>query len=394
MWKDAEGKIVTKKPSLSNDGPKTRSVSQPQSEDLLQSLPDFNSFSHQGLPISPPTSNNPSVSHSLDDNDSGIGTHYPSITLNPNSISTSSSYSPTDQRFWSNDNTQPSSASGGSSASSDPFVSAVFDNAPFDEIFNPDTASSFNAPFTTMSNYNWLFDMDWTSNDQAQQPIVGDPFPALSIGNNNISQPSHALDFHLDHMDIDASLSTVGQFGSLSSQSNGLPHPHSPSAPIITPPLDEGDKLATDTIMPSGAKAISMDGTSNVLVSAIDSNSVLDVERPMSLLQPSRSLPIIDELARQQLLDLIDIIQPTVPDGSIVMRDHPLLSLSCLQTYCDLFFTRFNTTYPLIHMSTFDPSEVDTLLLASVLLLGATYGEKDAHQLAVSIRAPSQLNSS
>ncbi|KAI5377332.1 hypothetical protein J4E82_003783 [Alternaria postmessia] len=236
-----------------------------------------------------------------------------------------------------------------------------------------------------MSNYNWLFDMDWTSNDQAQQPIVGDPFPALSMGNNNISQPSHALDFHLDHMDIDASLSTVGQFGSLPSQSNGLPHPHSPSAPIITPPLDEGDKLATDTIMPSGAKAVSMDGTSNVLVSAIDSNSVLDVERPMSLLQPSRSLPIIDELARQQLLDLIDIIQPTVPDGSIVMRDHPLLSLSCLQTYCDLFFTRFNTTYPLIHMSTFDPSEVDTLLLASVLLLGATYGEKDAHQLAVCI---------
>ncbi|KAL7773089.1 hypothetical protein CFE70_003053 [Pyrenophora teres f. teres 0-1] len=102
----------------------------------------------------------------------------------------------------------------------------------------------------------------------------------------------------------------------------------------------------------------------------------------MSMLWPSRSLPVIDELARQQLLDLVDIIQPTMPDGSIVMRNHPLLSLSCLQTYCDLFFTRFNTTYPLIHMSTFDPSEVDTLLLASVLLLGATYGEKDAHQLA------------
>ncbi|EFQ93716.1 hypothetical protein P3342_004880 [Pyrenophora teres f. teres] len=108
----------------------------------------------------------------------------------------------------------------------------------------------------------------------------------------------------------------------------------------------------------------------------------------MSMLWPSRSLPVIDELARQQLLDLVDIIQPTMPDGSIVMRNHPLLSLSCLQTYCDLFFTRFNTTYPLIHMSTFDPSEVDTLLLASVLLLGATYGEKDAHQLAVSNKYP------
>ena len=104
----------------------------------------------------------------------------------------------------------------------------------------------------------------------------------------------------------------------------------------------------------------------------------------MSMLQPSRSLPIIDELARAQILDLIDITQPTAPDGSIVTRYHPLLSLSCLQTYCDLFFTRFNTAYPLIHMSTFDPSHVDTLLLISVLLLGATYGEKDAHQLAVS----------
>lgn len=101
------------------------------------------------------------------------------------------------------------------------------------------------------------------------------------------------------------------------------------------------------------------------------------------MLHPSRHLPIIDELARQQMLDLIDITQPTAPDGSLVMRDHPLLSLSCLQTYCDLFFTRFNSTYPLIHMSTFEPSHVDTLLLASVLLLGATYGEKDAHQLAV-----------
>jgi hypothetical protein len=379
MWKDAEGKIVTKRPSLSNDGQKTRSISRPQSENLVQSLPDFTSFLHQGLPISPPTSNNPSISHSLDDNDSGIGINYPSRALDPNSISTSSSYSPVGQRFWSTDNTQPPS---------DPFVSAVFDNAPFDEIFNPDTASSFNAPFTTMSNYNWLFDMDWTSNDQAQQPVVGDSFPAMSFGDSNISQPSHDLDFQLEHMDMDASLSTVGQFGSLPSQPNEVLHPHSPTVPIITPPFDERDKSATRTISSSNTKAKSVGRRSNAPVSMMVNNAVVDVERPMSLLQPSRSLPIIDELARQQLLDLIDIIQPTVPDGSIVMRDDPLLSLSCLQTYCDLFFTRFNTTYPLIHMSTFDPSEIDTLLLASVLLLGATYGEKDAHQLAVSRRAP------
>lgn len=81
---------------------------------------------------------------------------------------------------------------------------------------------------------------------------------------------------------------------------------------------------------------------------------------------------------------------PKHSTSKIVMRDHPLLSLSCLQTYCDLFWTRFNTTYPLMHMSTFEPSHVDTLLLMTVLLLGATYGEKDAHQLAV---RPARFNS-
>jgi hypothetical protein len=375
MWKDAEGKIVTKKPTLSNDSQKTPPLSQPQSEDLLQSLSDFSAFStHPSLPISPPTSNNPSLSHSLDDSDSGIGINYSSSILNPNSIPASSSYSPTDQRFWSTDNTQHSAG---------PLTSAIFDNAPFDEIFNPDTASSFNAPFTTMSNYNWLFDMDWARNDETQQPSIETPFPVLSFGGNTVSEPFHALDLQLGHENMESSLSLVGQFGSLPSQSNEPLQHHSPTAQLITPPFDETNKLVIGATSPSNI---------NAPRSAADNNAALDVERPMSLLQPSRSLPVIDELARQQLLDLIDIVQPTVPDGSIVMRDHALLSLSCLQTYCDLFFTRFNTTYPLIHMSTFDPSEVDTLLLASVLLLGATYGEKDAHQLAVSgyaVRHPS-----
>ncbi|MBE7180450.1 MAG: hypothetical protein INR71_04425 [Terriglobus roseus] len=69
----------------------------------------------------------------------------------------------------------------------------------------------------------------------------------------------------------------------------------------------------------------------------------------------------------------------------IVSRDHPLLSLSSLQNYCDLFFTRFNNSYPLIYKSTFDPSQVDTLFLLSILLLGATYSDKTSHRLAVCI---------
>jgi hypothetical protein len=384
MWKDAEGKIVTKKPNLSNEGQKSPSLSQPQNKDLLQSLPEFAAFpTHQGFPLSPPASNNPSLSQSVHDSDSGMGINYPSTNLDPNSISGSSSYSPTDQRVWSADTTQPST---------DPFVSANFDIAPFDEIFTPDTASSFNAPFTTMSNYNWLFDMDWARNDETQPPIIEDPFSGLSFGNNTVPPPSHALDFQLEHMNMDASLSTVGQCGSLASQPKEPLLHHSPTAPTITPPTDEANHLASNDISHFNGKTTSVNRTLNTAESMIDSNAVLTVERPLSLLQPSRGLPIIDQLARQHLLDLVDIIQPIAPDGSIVRRDHSLLSLSCLQTYCDLFFTRFNTTYPLIHMSTFNASEADTLLLASLLLLGATYGQKDAHQLAVSERTPSTSN--
>lgn len=157
MWKDAEGKIVTKKPALSNGIQKPQVQPQLHEENPLQSLPDFDPFSTagDGAPISPPISNNASLSHSWDDHDSGINVGFPSNTLNPNTLSHSESFSPIDQRFWSTDISQPQDSS-----LPDPFTSTAFDDAPFDDIFNPDTASSFNNPFTTMSNYNWLFDMD------------------------------------------------------------------------------------------------------------------------------------------------------------------------------------------------------------------------------------------
>ncbi|KAH7061695.1 fungal-specific transcription factor domain-containing protein [Paraphoma chrysanthemicola] len=374
MWKDPEGNIVTKKPTLPNDIQKPQQHT-PEHDFSAQSLPDFAPFQnqHEGAPISPPISNN-SLTHSWDDQDSGLGSSYPHTTLDPNALSSSETFSPIDQRFWSTDLSQPQP---------DPFVANVFDDAPFDDIFNPDTASSFNNPFTTMSNYNWLFDMDLSKADHIQQPLVQDTFPAFNFNASTVSQPSHAFDLQLDHMNVDKSMSTTGQLGSLASQHTGSPQHHSPSGPLVTPPLSEEEQK---NVANTSQQANVTDVTPAVIGSQpLPPPTLAGVERPMSMLQPSRSLPIIDELARAQVLDLIDITQPTAPDGSIVMRDHPLLTLGCLQTYCDLFFTRFNTAYPLIHMSTFDPSEVDTLLLISVLLLGATYGEKDAHQLAVCI---------
>lgn len=384
MWKDEEGKIVTKKPAIAIGAQKPQPPSQPQHEDPLQALADFALFAthEEGVPISPPISHIASLSTSVDDHDSGIASGYPPTTLDPNSLS-SQTFSPIDQRFWSTDLSQPEP---------DPFATTTFDDAPFDDIFNPDTASSFNNPFTTMNNYNWLFDMDLAQATQAQQqPAVHDPFPNFSFSNNTVSQPGHAFDLQLDHMSFNKPFSTGGQFGSLPSQrTDSVVHP-SPTAPMITPPLSEEQptERKNSAHLSHAAAPVTQQNTQGTSQTQ-PSPPLSGVERPMSMLQPSQSLPIIDELARQQILDLIDITQPTAPDGSIVMRDHPLLSLSCLQTYCDLFWTRFNTTYPLMHMSTFEPSYVDTLLLMTVLLLGATYGEKDAHQLAV---RPARFNS-
>lgn len=384
MWKDAEGHIVTKKPALgSSIDSRERSSSAPQqsqTEDPLQSFPELThvkSHNH-GAPISP-LSGDPSLCHStFDDHDSGIASGFHPTNLDVNALSASGSLSPIDQQFWSTNLPQPGP---------EPLAPLVLNDAPFEDIFNPDTASSFNCPFTTMNNYQWLFSVDGFE-QQSMQPVINDPFSSFQF-NSSVTQPSHAFDLQLDHMIVDENKppSTAANYGSGPSQKADSPQQMSPPLALITPPLSENTQTSRK---PSEQRETTESHMADAFTNAFSqqpSNTQipLDLERPMSLLQPSRCLPIIDELARQQVLDLIDIAQPTAPDGSLVMRDHPLLSLSSLQTYCDLFFTRFNTTYPLIHMSTFDPCKVDTLLLASVLLLGATYGEKDAHQLAVSL---------
>ncbi|CUS08835.1 unnamed protein product [Tuber aestivum] len=99
----------------------------------------------------------------------------------------------------------------------------------------------------------------------------------------------------------------------------------------------------------------------------------------------SQPLPKIDEEARKKALSLIVQATTNANGGPQFSWDDPLLSLPALQSYLDLFFCRVNQLYPLFHGPTFDPSNVNALLLVSVLMLGATYGEKDAHQMAVRV---------
>jgi hypothetical protein len=95
---------------------------------------------------------------------------------------------------------------------------------------------------------------------------------------------------------------------------------------------------------------------------------------------------MLDRATRKVILEVIDSSRPSLPSGADVsVWQLPLLSLESLQEYLELFFTRFNTAYPLIHLPTFAPDATEPLLLIAIILLGATYSSKDAHQVAVCI---------
>ena len=100
---------------------------------------------------------------------------------------------------------------------------------------------------------------------------------------------------------------------------------------------------------------------------------------------PKPALPLISEEVRAGMLELVAQAHPTAMDGLPIDQSSPLLSLAALQNYCDLFFTRFNTSYPIIHRPTFDADRVERPLLAAIISLGATYSSRDAHRLAVAV---------
>lgn len=119
-------------------------------------------------------------------------------------------------------------------------------------------------------------------------------------------------------------------------------------------------------------------GQGSSIVSSFDKNM------PVAQSQPAY-MPKIDEVSRNEILKLLVNARPKTPEGTEISAEHPLLTLSAMQNYLDLFFSRFNVAYPLLHQATFDPSETQPLLLLAVLLLGATYSEKSIHRLAVCI---------
>ncbi|ROW03876.1 hypothetical protein VPNG_07236 [Cytospora leucostoma] len=282
--------------------------------------------------------------------------------------------------------------------------------------FQPDTASSFNMPYTTALDYNWLFNLEaatasgfgltsagpvaqeqttyntqdipksprstMVSTKTAQNPTPESrddsswrPWPEPTIDDSPRREDNHSHD-----MASSSIQSNINQSRTHTSTSDKYT-----TVAATQTTAKRGNHITRNGSVGSERSNVNRN-THTPLTSTRQAKPHVP-ERPLSMLNIPGELPQLDHAVRERLLAVIEAASPSVPDQSVEgpIRDHPLLSLNSLQSWLDLYFTQFNTAYPLIHLPTFDPGQVELLLLLSILLLGATYSDKSAHQLAVCI---------
>ncbi|EED15608.1 conserved hypothetical protein [Talaromyces stipitatus ATCC 10500] len=206
--------------------------------------------------------------------------------------------------------------------------------------FGMDTATDFNLPFAATCNYNWLFDVA-------------------------------SLDDAFHHFDFPLGFDTE-------------PFPNALDTGYIQP-IDNYDGPSA---LLEVASRMNKGQESQVTLSRVAPEILkLDWMSGPSFLGPNLrpQLPQLCENSRQGILSLVMQTSPMGIDGQPLTVDSPLLTLGALQEYCDLFFSRFNVTYPLVHQPTFNPDIVDPVFLGAILFMGATYSTREAHQLAVGV---------
>lgn len=263
---------------------------------------------------------------------------------------------------------------------------------------DPVTASSFNMPFTTMGYYSWLFGKGDESDVHSASPIEGCMLTAQS------SKPMDAsLAGQTSNAYSSGWLQTPRGIGAFKTADQSLQAPkYRPQSAGFSSNSYPSDLLSEETSAARQMLAIAHSTPEQGLGSVTEmfphdalsprhfltptnSASSLDMQSVYGLRERSRKPLFISEVAREGVLKLIDRAHPKSRDGLEVSREHPLLALQVLQEFCDLFFSRFNVSYPLIHQATFDAAQVDPLLLTSILLLGATYASKESHLFAICI---------
>ncbi|KIW81662.1 hypothetical protein Z517_04688 [Fonsecaea pedrosoi CBS 271.37] len=273
---------------------------------------------------------------------------------------------------------------------------------PYNDVSFPDTTISFSTSLPTLQYYSWLFGNDFSNTTNHQS----EPLPDMTTG---IGLTDHQMQDHSAPDRFDPSLRSPPpppvqfrneetRFPSLNTHvCQTVGYPSTNTQPRLSPqglpsylsaPTKQGGANefgmigldSPDLYFPSSRQTRSSTRTPSNFVDS-PSRTLPDTyirRRPTTL-------PMVTNEARDGLLQLIAQARPTLPDKSEISPCDPLLSLQCLQRYSDLFFTRFNSTYPLIHAATFQSSKAHPLQLMSIVLLGATYGDKRTHLLAVCV---------
>ncbi|KAG7083116.1 hypothetical protein JMJ78_0008566 [Colletotrichum scovillei] len=260
----------------------------------------------------------------------------------------------------------------------------------YDQIFQPDTASSFNMPYTTALDYNWLFNMQENSAPTAtsRPSTLGQDFEA-HMANNQSQTKSQANVAITPESMKSAQLWTEPMEMSSKDQerqrSSGPPNNTSTTASEAARRQAMRNSRERSSEVASSRRPSDAPSAARQRYPAPSRPTPTEPERPLSSLRKPLIIPPIGEDVRERLLNVIDGAKPNLPDQRVTIWEHPLLSADSLKSYLELFFTRFNTAYPLIHLETFDCRNTEPLLLLSILLLGATYSSKDCHQLAVCI---------
>lgn len=243
-------------------------------------------------------------------------------------------------------------------------------------------------PFAATLNYNWLFDV--SSLDDAFShvdiPLTTDMTNFAEPVPDMWSQPLFRPDGRSTQVfESSASSAPTENLFDISLASE-FPSQHTATQ---RQPLNQD----AGTIASSGLAMKIDSGTSSLYEASMSDNtnngltylSEIDWMGSCESMEASSSLPQISEEARAGILSLISQSNQSIPEGARIDLSSPLLSLPALQSYSDFFFSRFNTSYPLIHQATFDPNQADRIFLAAILSLGATYSSRKAHQLAVRI---------
>lgn len=397
-WKGPDGSVVEKRPRLGepeSSAPWDKSGLESSVQVVSPPVSDEGRFSHEyqvGLPAG-----------QVDDGDQDRG---PDGAGEPSGVeshqsSSSSSYLPQIQY---NDYRQPAAIPDSRSPPSN-----QNERLEYHPVFQPDTASSFNMPYTTAFDYSWLFNLEAAT--------TGFGFGLTSFGQAFQDQPSSLqVQEMAPRQGIETAAPRQVQHPTPESHNNtnwhSLPEESVNTASVnprqMAPPPSVASTSSTSPTrmnnqnsMRSQQAHIGLDSSREDLNTThtrgyyqkgarythMSYQKPRELERPLSMLQTPDLLPQIDEATRERLLDVIEAANPAIPDQTLCssIRDHPLLSPNTLQSWLDLYFNQFNTTYALIHMPTFEPSQAEPLLLLSILLLGATYSDKGAHQVAVCI---------